>query len=267
MRSARTKTILGAVVAVTLLIAGVASAADLSQIKDRGYLIAVMSGGYPPFSMFNADQQLVGYDADVAKALAEQLGVKARVDAAEFSTIVQGVESGIFDIAVASQSYTDQRAKAVDYLKHPYHCGGAQLFVPKDSNVTSLSDMTEPVAVALGTTYEQLLSDRGIDFKTYKDDPTGIQATQSGIVGGLVTDVAVGAYAIQKGAPLKAAGPLLFVDPTYVTVAKGKPDLESALNSALETLYNDGTLKQIGMKWFGQDMASAQCYNVPLGGN
>ena len=121
--------------------------------------------------------------------------------------------------------------------------------------------------MALGTTYGRLLSKGGADFKTYKDDPTGIQAVQSGIVGGIVTDVAVGAYAIQKGAPLKAAGPLLFVDPTYVTIAKGNPDLEKALNTALGDLYDNGTLKQIGMKWFGQDMASAQCFNVPLGGN
>jgi ABC-type amino acid transport substrate-binding protein len=267
MTRAGMKLAFGAMLAATLLLAGVAGATDLSKIQSRGYIIAVMSGGYPPFSMFNADQQLVGYDADVAKALAKQLGVNARIDAAEFSTIVQGTESGIFDMAVASQSYTAQRAKAVAYLQHPYHCGGAQLFVPKDSNVTSLSDMKEPVAVALGTTYEQLLKDKGIDFKTFKDDPTGIQAVESGIVGGLVTDVSVGAYAIKKGAPLKAAGPLLFVDPTYVTIAKDNTQLEAALNKALVDLYNNGTLKQIGMDWFGQDMAPAQCFNVSPGSN
>ncbi len=263
MTRARMKIVFGAVLAAVLLVGGIASAADLATIQKRGYMILVMSGGYPPFSLFNADQQLVGYDADVAKALAKQLGVTARVDAAEFSTIVQGVQSGIFDVAVASQAYTPQRATAVDYLDHPYHCGGAQLFVPKSSNVTDISQMKQPVAVALGTTYEGWLTKNGYDFKTYKDDPTGIQAVQSGIVGGLVTDLAVGSYAITQGAPLKPVGDLLYIDLANVTVAKQNTDLKAALNKALVELNNNGTLKQISMKWFNQDIVS-RCFDMPI---
>jgi len=257
------KLTLGALLALTLLLGGTAAAANLQTIQKRGYMILVMSGGYPPFSLFNADQQLVGYDADVAKALAKQLGVAARVDAAEFATIVQGVQSGIFDVAVASQAYTPQRASAVDYLDHPYHCGGAQLFVPKDSNVTDISQMKQPVAVALGTTYEGWLTKNGYDFKTYKDDPTGIQAVQSGIVGGLVTDLAVGSYAISQGAPLKPVGDLLYIDLANVTVSKDNPELKAALNDALVKLNDDGTLKQISMKWFNQDIVS-RCFDMPI---
>ena len=263
MKGARIKVTLGALLLLTLLFGGVTNAADLATIQKRGYMIMVMSGGYPPFSLFNADQQLVGYDADVAKALAEKLGVKARLDAAEFSTIVQGVQSGIFDVAVASQAYTPQRAQAVDYLDHPYHCGGAQLFVPKSSNITDISQMKEPVAVALGTTYEGWLKDHGYAFKTFKDDPTGIQAVQSGIVGGLVTDLAVGSYAITQGAPLKPVGDLLYIDLANVTVAKQNTALKDALNKALVELNNDGTLKQISMKWFNQDIVS-RCFDMPI---
>jgi len=257
------KVTLGALAALALLFGGMAAAANLQQIQKRGYMIMVMSGGYPPFSLFNADQQLVGYDADVAKALAQQLGVTARLDAAEFSTIVQGVQSGIFDVAVASQAYTPERAKAVAYLDHPYHCGGAQLFVPKDSSITDISQMKQPVAVALGTTYEQWLTQKGYAFKTFKDDPTGIQAVQSGIVGGLVTDLAVGSYAITQGAPLKPVGDLLYVDLANVTVANDNPELKAALNKALVELYNNGTLKQISMKWFNQDIVS-RCFDMPI---
>ena len=263
MTRVRIKVTILALLAFAILLGGMASAATLAQIQKRGYIIAVMSGGYPPFSLFNADQQLVGYDADVAKALAQQLGVKARLDAAEFSTIVQGVQSGIFDMAVASQAYTPQRAAAVAYLDHPYHCGGAQLFVPKDSTITDISQMKQPVAVSLGTTYEGWLKQHGYAFKTYKDDPTGIQAVESGIVGGLVTDLAVGSYAITQGAPLKPVGNLLYVDLANVTVAKGNTDLKAALNKALVALYNDGTLKQISMKWFHQDIVS-RCFNMPI---
>jgi len=263
MTPVRTKLAIGAALAMALLLGGVTNAANLATIQKRGYIIEVMSGGYPPFSLFNADQQLVGYDADVAKALAQQLGVAARVDAAEFSTIVQGVQSGIFDVAVASQAYTPARATAVDYLDHPYHCGGAQLFVPKDSTVTDITQLKQPVAVALGTTYEQYLTKQGIAFKTYKDDPTGIQAVQSGIVGGLVTDLAVGSYAISQGAPLKPVGDLLYVDLANITVSKDNPDLKAALNKALEALYANGTLKQISMKWFNQDIVS-RCFNMPI---
>jgi len=123
--------------------------------------------------------------------------------------------------------------------------------------------MKQPVAVALGTTYEGWLKDHGYAFKTYKDDPTGIQAVQSGIVGGLVTDLAVGSYAISQGAPLKPVGDLLYVDLANVTVSKDNPELKAALNKALVALYNDGTLKQISMKWFNQDIVS-RCFNMPI---
>ena len=246
-------------------VVSLASAADLSTIKDRGYIIAVMSGGYPPFSFFDENQNLVGYDADVAKALAEQLGVKARVDAAEFSTIVQGVQSGIFDMAVASQAWTPERAQAVAYLDHPYHCGGAQLFVPKDSSATNIEDLGEPVAVALGTTYETWLSDHGLPYKTYKDDPTGLQAVQSGIVGGIVTDLAVGSFAALQGAPIKPVGDQLYVDLANVTVATDNTDLKGALNDALQALADNGTLAEISQKWFNADIAT-KCYGMPVGG-
>lgn len=248
---------------VLALFVGMAQADGLSTIQDRGYLIAVMSGGYPPFSFFDENQNLVGYDADVARAVADQLGVTARVDAAEFSTIVQGVQSGIFDIGVASQAYTAERAKAVEYLDHPYHCGGAQLFVPKDSDATSIADLDQPVAVALGTTYEKFLTENNLPFKTFKDDPTGLQAVESGIVGGIVTDLAVGSFAAIQGAPIKPVGDQLYVDLANITLRKGEPALKAALNDALQVLNDNGTLKEISMKWFNADIAT-RCFTMPV---
>ncbi len=238
-----------------MLTATVASAAPLKTIKSHGYLTVVTSGGFPPFSFFNQDNKLVGFDVDVAHALAKQMGLSLHLDSAEFATIIQGVRMGAFDVAVASQTYTPQRAKAVQYLKHPYWCGGAQLFVGKHSKVTGLKDLHgKSVAVAAGTTYDAYLKKHDVAHLTFKDDPTAIQAVKSGTAGAVMTGLVVGLNAVKKGVPIKPVGHLLFRENVGITIKKGEPALYKALNQAMTRMRKSGELKKISMKWFHRDI-------------
>lgn len=239
----------------TLLLTTVANAATLKTIKSHGYITVVTSGGFPPFSYFNQDNKLVGFDVDVAHALAKQMGLKLHLDSAEFATIIQGIRMGAFDVAVASQTYTPQRAKAVQYLKHPYWCGGAQLFVGKNSKIKGLKDLNgKPVAVAAGTTYDAYLKKHGVAHLTFKDDPTAIQAVKSDTAGAVMTGLVVGLNAIKKGVPIKPAGHLLFRENVGITIKKGEPNLYKALNNAMKQIRDSGELKKISQKWFGRNI-------------
>lgn len=247
-----------------LVATSVASAASLKTIKSHGYITVVTSGGFPPFSFFNQNDKLVGFDVDVAHALAKQLGLDLHLDSAEFATIIQGVRMGAFDVAVASQTYTPQRAKAVEYLKHPYWCGGAQLFVAKDSKITGLKDLNgKSVAVAAGTTYDAYLKKHGIPHLTFKDDPTAIQAVKSGTAGAVMTGLVVGLNAVKKGVPIKPVGHLLFREDVGITIKKGEPALYKTLNKAMKKIRDRGELKKISMKWFHRDITACS-YKVTL---
>lgn len=240
------------------LAAGTVHATDLNQIKQKGTLTVAMSGEYPPFSQPSLKGGLEGFDVDVANEIGRRLGVKVKVVKTEFPSIIAGLQSGIFDLAVASQSKTPERAKAVDFSDRPYYYDGVQLFVPVGSKAVGLAALKgQPVGVALGTIFETLLKKQGQDkIVTFSGEQEGFLALGSGRVAGFLTEKSVGAVAIKKGVQMQPSGPVVSSDETYVTFAKNSPALKSAVNKALAAMRTDGTLKAISQRWVGLDLSA-----------
>jgi ABC-type amino acid transport substrate-binding protein len=240
-----------------LLSAGVSHATDLAQLKQKGVMAVAMSGEYPPFSQPSLKGGLEGFDVDVANELGKRLGVKVNVVKTEFPSIIAGIQAGIFDLAVASQSKTPERAKAVDFTAEPYYYDGVQLFAPVSSKATSLASLKgQPVGVALGTIFEKALKDKGHDkIVSYSGEQEGFLALGAGRVKAFLTEKSVGAVAIKNGIKMKPIGPVLLSDETYVTFAKNSPALAAAVNKALDDMRADGTLKKISQKWVGLDLS------------
>lgn len=247
----------------TLLAAGLILApqslahAELADITKRGELRVVMSGEYPPFSQPSANGGLVGFDVDVANEIGRRLGVRTRVIKAEFSSIIAGLQSGQFDLAVASQSRTPEREQAVDFLSRPYYYDGFQLFVPKASTATSLRTLDgKPVAVALGTVFEKFLREQKYpNVVTYSGEQEIFLALGAGRAAGMVTTRTVGSVAIKSGQALKAVGPVLQQDNPYITLGKNQPRLKAAVDKALAGMRADGTMKRISLKYLGSDVS------------
>ncbi|MFC4638422.1 transporter substrate-binding domain-containing protein [Deinococcus hohokamensis] len=240
-----------------LLLSGLSVAhAELADVKKRGELRVVMSGEYPPFSMPTPAGDLTGFDADVAREIGKRLGVKVRLIRADFSSIIAGVQSGNFDLAVASQSKTPERQRAVDFLSTPYYYDGFQLFVPKTVNAASLADLKgKPVAVALGTVFEKFLRERKYpNIVTYSGEQEIFLALGAGRASGMLTTRTVGSVAIKNGQNLKPAGPVLQQDNPYITLGKGQPQLKAAVERALTAMRKDGTLKRLSVKYLGSDV-------------
>lgn len=241
------------------LVSGPALAADLAAIVQKGTLTVAMSGEYPPFSQPSLKGGLEGFDVDVANELGKRLGVKVNTVKTEFPSIIAGLQAGTFDLAVASQSKTPERAKAIDFSDKPYYYDGVQLFVPIDSKTTELNTLKgQPVGVALGTTFETLLRKQGQDnIVTFSGEQEGFLALGSGRIVAFLTEKSVGAVAIKKGIKMKPAGPVLAADETYVTFAKNSPTLKAAVGKALDAMRADGTMKKISQRWIGLDISTA----------
>lgn len=234
-----------------------AASADLADVTKRGELRVVMSGEYPPFSQPAANGQgLEGFDVDVANEIGKRLGVKTKITKAEFSSIIAGLQGGQFDVAVASQSKTPERQKAIDFLSRPYYYDGFQLFVPKDSAATSLNTLGgKSVAVALGTVFEKFLRDRKYsNVATYSGEQEIFQALGTGRAAGMITTRTVGSVAAKNGQPIKPAGNVLQQDNPYITLGKNQPRLRAAVDKALNAMRADGTLARISVKWLGSDI-------------
>ncbi len=250
----------GVVAFVALALMVPAAFAELADIQAKGTAVVAMSGEYPPFSMPDDSGQMIGFDADVARELAKRLGVDARLQQAEFATIVGGVQAGTFDFSVASHSITPERQQAVEFSEVPYYYGGGQMFIHTDYDYASIEEMAEanaPIAVDLGGTNQQYLE--SIDYPridTYSGVQDSLLAVASGRAHAIFTNPVVGYEAVEAGQPVKAMEGLVFEENAYVLMAKNQPELAAAINQALRDMREDGTLLEISMKWIGGDIVT-----------
>ncbi len=234
--------------------------ANLEDIQERGYAIVVMSGEYPPFSMPDEAGNMIGMDADVATEIAARLGVEARLQQAEFSTIVGGIQSGAYDFSVASHAATEERMRAVAFSDTPYYYSGGQMFIHEDLDYANLDEMAADnaaIAVDLGGTNQHYLEDIGYpNVDTYSGIQDSLLAVGSGRAAGVFTSPIVGFIAMDEGQPIKPIDGLIFEENAFVLLAHGNDDLEAAINQALQDMREDGTLLEISMRWIGGDIVT-----------
>lgn len=89
-----------------------------------------MSGGYPPFNFYSDTNELVGFDVDVAREVAARLGVALKPVTTEWSGIIEGLRSGVYDGILGSMAVTEDRLKVVNFST-PYYYSGAQMMVKR----------------------------------------------------------------------------------------------------------------------------------------
>lgn len=236
--------------------AGGAGGGDAALITE-GTLVAVSSGEYRPFSYYEGDQ-LVGFDKDVADAVAAKMGLQPDTQTGRFDTLVQGLQSRRYDVVIGSMTPTPERDEAVDFSEG-YYTSGAQMFVNEDSDCSDPRAMDAPVVgVASGTTYQTFLEDEGIagEIKTYSSDVTALTDLATGRLDAVVTDKLVGLNQVSESdQPLRTCGELLFSEEPAFAVRDGNTELLDQLNTALAAIQEDGTYAELSEKWFGEDIS------------
>ncbi|WOC17286.1 L-cystine-binding protein FliY [Pseudochrobactrum sp. MP213Fo] len=241
-----------------LSVTGVA-ADDLQKIKDAGELSVAMTGQYPPFSFVNESNEVVGFDAAIGKAIADKLGVKAKIVTTPFDGIIAGLRAGKYDIIVASTAITPERAKAVDFAGPYYHAGRA-IVVKHDSPITSLNELDgKVIGVILGDTHEKWARGQGsFDLRTYKALPEMLMELNNNRIQAIIMDRIPVMVATKKtGQKIKTLetpdieGASISVG---IPLRKNNPELKQAIQTALDEMMSDGTYEKISMEWIGSDI-------------
>jgi polar amino acid transport system substrate-binding protein len=232
------------------------AADELDDIRKADEVRFSMSGQYPPFNFVNENNELTGFDVDVCNEIARRIGVKPRPLTTAWDGIVAGLLAGKYHLICGSMAITDARLKAIDF-SDPYYRSGAQLFVPKGSDIVSTDQLQgKKIGVTLGTTFEEWVRANlpEVEARIYKGVPDMILEVVNGRIDGFITDRIVGAMAIaDKGAPIQMAGPLLYEERMGIALAQGNPKLRTAINDALAAMQKDGTYHDISMKWLKID--------------
>ncbi|WP_417453569.1 cystine ABC transporter substrate-binding protein [Kiloniella sp.] len=230
----------------------------LSTIKDRGTILIGLEATYPPFNYQDENGELVGFEVDVAKAVAERIGVNAEFVPTKWDGMLAGLETKRFDIVTNQVTITEERQKKYDFTQ-PYTVSGIQVITREDkqSDFNSPADLAgKTVGVGLGSNYEEWLTQNVPDanVSTYDDNATKLQDLLVGRLDAFLNDRLAATYLLENsGGRIVAAGEPFDKQRMGIALRKGNTDLLDELNKALDELRADGTLAKISQKWFKLD--------------
>jgi polar amino acid transport system substrate-binding protein len=252
----------------TTKVAVVKKVAVLVPAKEKSKtLIVAADASYAPNEFIGSNgKTVVGWDPELAQALAGVMGVKVKVVNATFATIIPGLQSGKYDIGMSSFSDTKAREKVVDFVT--YFTAGTSFMVQVQggAKINTLADLCgHKVSVETGTTQ---LDDatkqnktctsqgkKGVKVEAFPDQNAANLALTSGRADVGMADSPVAAYIVkQSNGKLKLSGKSYNNAPYGIALPKGN-GMTKPIQAALKTLITDGTYANILKKWGVQDGA------------
>ena len=243
--------------------ASVAPAAgdQLSNIQSSGKLIVALEGAWQPWSYHDESDTLVGYDVEVSRAIAEKLGVEPEYVESDWDSLFAGLDAGRYDIVCNGVEVTDERAKTYDFTE-PYGYIHTALAVRKDNeDITGFEDLKgKTTANSLASTYMELAESYGATVQGIDTLEETIQLLTAGRIDAtLNADVSFYDYLnVHPDADFKLVAQT--EDASHVAIPLRKGDasatLLEAINTAIDDLRADGTLKELSEKYFGQDISA-----------
>ena len=241
--------------------ASTGAADQLAAIQTNGKLVVALEGAWQPWSYHDESDTLVGYDVEVSRAIAEKLGVEPEYVESDWDSLFAGLDAGRFDIVCNGVEVTDERSKTYDFTT-PYGYIHTALAVRKDNeDIKSFEDLKgKTTANSLASTYMELAESYGATVQGIDTLEETIQLLTAGRIDAtLNADVSFYDYLnVHPDADFKLVAQT--EDASHVAIPVRKSDdsasLLEAINTAIEELRADGTLKALGEKYFGQDISS-----------
>lgn len=234
-----------------------ANAADLEAIKNSGTLRVGMMVDFPPFGILDASGQPGGYDADVAKALADYLDVTVQIVPVTGPNRIPYLLSGQVDVLVASLGITAERAERVDFST-PYAGIAIGVYGATDVAVTEAADLSGvTIAVARASTQDTgvtAIAPADAQIRRFDDDASAVQALMSrqvqtiglsNVVFSQISGVAGGRFDKKFDLSSQLQG---------IAVSPDSDALLAEINSFVTQSRTDGTFDALYQTWLGEPL-------------
>lgn len=217
--------------------------------KDDSKLIMVTEAGFAPYEYYS-NGEIVGVDVDIAKEIAASMGKELIIKDIAFDSIINEVKTGKADFGAAGISYSEKRAKNVDFTIN-YSTSKQVVIVKNDSGITNIGDINnKKIAVQLGSIADTYVS------STYKDASVvrqkkylaAIEDLNTGKVDCVVMDLLPAEQILKTNSGLKILDGALVEDSYGMIVKKGNKELLNNINKVLEKLKNEGKIDEYIIK-------------------
>lgn len=242
---------------VGLSACGKEGGARLTQIQDRGELIVAMEGTWAPWTYHDESNELVGYDVEVAKAIAEKLGVGVSFVEGEFDGLLAGVDAGRYDMVVNGVTVDEERSEKYDFSV-PYAYNRTAVIVAGESDIEKMEDLEgKQTANTISSIYAKVAEKYGASVTPVDDLNQTFELLLSGRIDATLNDE-VAYYDYMKQHPeadLHIACLDSEVTQAAIPMPKGETALVEAVNQALGELAEEGKLTELSLKYFGTDIS------------
>jgi polar amino acid transport system substrate-binding protein len=262
--------VLAALVMITS--AQLAYADQLADIKKAGVLRTATFDSNPPFGVVDAkSHEVVGYDVDIASAIAKKIGVKLDIVATNPANRIPLLQSGKVDLIVADATITPERAQVIDF-SIPYFVSGQQFLVPADGSDKVVEYTKGRIGAVKGTTEEQFVHATYPEAKVlaYDDIPLALTALRNASVDAITQDSSILVGLLAKApdkAKYKILPDLLTHEEIGIGVSKNQKALLDVVNETLIDLEKSGEAAKIYDKWFGsgRDAPQPRLFTITAG--
>ena len=232
----------------------------LSDIKNKGKIVFAMEGQWAPWTYHDDSGELIGYDTEVGKKIADRLGVEAEFIEGEWDGLFAGLDGGRYAAIINGVEITDERKEKYDFTT-PYAYIRTALVVSDDNqDIKGFDDLKgRKTSNSLGSTYADLAAEYGAEVQNVDTLSETIDMLTSGRVDAtLNAEVSFYDYLSEHpDAPIKIVA--LTDEASEVSIPLRKGDetaaLRDAINEAIDALRADGTLSELSDKYFGSDIS------------
>ncbi len=233
---------------------------QLGALQSAGKMVVGMEGDWAPWSYHDTDSnEVIGFDADTARAIGEKLGVEVEIVEAPWESLFAGLDDGRYDMVVNGVEITEERSEKYDFSE-PYGYIHTALVVRGDNeDIHGFEDLSGKKTVnSIGSTYMELAESYGASAAGVSTLNDTIQNVLDGRADAtLNADVSIYDYMNQQpDADIKIAAVTEEASQVAIPMRKGdeSASFREAVNEAVRELKEDGTLAKLSEQYFGSDI-------------
>ncbi|QCR32356.1 amino acid ABC transporter substrate-binding protein [Lysinibacillus sp. SGAir0095] len=249
------------ILAMILTIVAACGADEKTESSSSGKetLVIGIDDTFAPMGFRDDNNEIVGFDIDLATAAADHMGVEVKFQPIDWSTKESELSSGRIDLIWNGYTVTEERKEKVLFTE-PYLENAQVVMTVADSKIATLNDLADKqigiqaLSSALDALNANPISEK-VSLNEYKDNVLALTDLKAGRIEAVVIDKVVGEYFMtQQPDTFKILEESLAPEKYAVGVKKGNEELLNEVQAALDAMNEDGTSTEISTKWFGEDI-------------